>query len=67
MLGLCDDEFEPRDVALLRLDHVIAGCNLLLDLFDVPIQGCVLLLILLLLIGLCGDSVILALDLLLEL
>ena len=64
---LGDDEFEARDVTFLGLDHVVTRGDLLLDLLNVSIEGGVLILILLLLRFLSGNSGILGLDLLLEL
>jgi hypothetical protein len=37
LLSFSDDELETGDVALLCLDHVIAGSDLFLDLLDVSI------------------------------
>jgi hypothetical protein len=67
LLSLGDDEFEARNVTFLGLDHVITRSDLLLDLFNVSIEGGVLILVLLLLRFLSGDSGILGLNLLLEL
>ena len=67
LLSLGDDEFEARNVTFLSLDHVVTRGDLLLDLLNVSIEGGVLILILLLLRFLSGNSGILGLDLLLEL
>jgi hypothetical protein len=67
LFGLGDDEFETRDVTFLGLDHVVTRGYLLLDLLNVSIKGSVLILVLLLLRFLSGNSGILGLDLLLEL
>ena len=67
LLSLGNDEFETRYVTFLGLDHVIARGDLLLNLLNVSIESSVLILILLLLRFLSGNSGILGLDLLLEL
>jgi hypothetical protein len=67
LFSLGDDEFEARNVAFLGLDHVVTGGDLLLDLLNVSIESGVLILVLLLLRFLSGNSGILGLDLLLEL
>ena len=67
LFSLGDDEFEARNVTFLGLDHVVTRCDLLLDLLNVSIEGGVLILVLLLLRFLSGNSGILGLDLLLEL
>ena len=67
LFSLGDDEFEARNVTFLGLDHVVTGGDLLLDLLNVSIEGGVLILVLLLLRFLSGNSGILGLDLLLEL
>lgn len=67
LLSLGNDEFETRYITFLGLDHVIARGDLLLNLLNVSIESSVLILVLLLLRFLSGNSGILGLDLLLEL
>ena len=67
LFSFSDNELEARDIALLGLNHVVTRCDLLLDLLDVSIEGSILLLVLLLLVSLSGNSIIFRLNLLFEL
>ena len=67
MFSFSDNELEARDIALLGLNHVVTGSDLLLDLLDVSIEGSILLLVLLLLVSLSGNSIIFRLNLFFEL